>query len=287
MKYQGLDKLLIEVEAKFDSLPPQFAAKAIDMIAHQDEERGIKLIEKTLGSKDKGQSIKQSVIQTLGSLKGESSASLLATLIKRAAKGELSPQLRLDVTDSAGNREDDSVKQVLASYLAVTVKPGDKGSAYLDTLAGGNSEAGSKIFSGKTEVSCVRCHKIDGNGGEVGPDLSNVGSKRDRKYLMEAIVDPNKEISEGFAQVKVQTDLGEMHVGIVQSETDDLLVLMDADGKRIEIEQDAIEGRKTGQSSMPDDLIKSLTKKEVRDLVEFLAQRKSKAAADETSTEHE
>ena len=152
-------------------------------------------------------------------------------------------------------------------------------------MVGGNHEAGSKIFSGKTEVSCVRCHQVDGNGGKVGPDLSSVGLIRDRKYLMEAIVDPNKEIAEGFAQVKVQTDLGEIHVGIVQSESDDLLVLMDADGKLIEIDQDTIDGRKTGQSSMPDDLIKSLTKKEVRDLVEFLAQRKNPIKTNKT--EHE
>ena len=76
-----------------------------------------------------------------------------------------------------------------------------------------------------------------------------------------------------------------MHVGIVQSETDDLLTLMDADGKLIEIDQDSIEGRKTGQSSMPDDLIKSLTKKEVRDLVEFLANRKTPIEKD--TTKHE
>ena len=50
---------------------------------------------------------------------------------------------------------------------------------------------------------------------------------------------------------------------------------MDADGKLIEIDPGSIEGRKTGQSSMPDDLIKSLTKKEVRDLVEYLASLKT------------
>ena len=285
MNFQGLDKLLVDVESKYDSLPPLLAATAIDMIANQDEERGVELIKKALNSKE--QSTKQSVIATLGSLKGPTSASLLTSLIHRAGNGSLSSELRLDVTDAASNREDDSVKKVLAGYVAKIVKPGDKGSEYLDALSGGNQEAGSKIFSGKTEVSCVRCHRVDGTGGEVGPDLSSVGLTRDRKYLMEAIVDPNKDIAEGYAQVKVQTDLGEMHVGIVQSETDDLLVLMDADGKLIEIDQDTVEGRKTGQSSMPDDLIKSLTKKEVRDLVEFLANRKTVVEKEEEASGHQ
>ena len=273
IKYENLDQLLLEVESDYDSLPPQLASMAIDMIADRDEKRGVVLIAKALSSGE--QSTKQSVIRTLGRMKDSGSAELLSKLIQRAAKDELAVELRLDVTESAANRTDESVEKLLTAYQAKKIKPGDKGSAYVDTLAGGNVKAGSKIFSGKTEVSCVRCHKIDGKGGEVGPDLSSVGLKRDRKYLMEAIVDPNKEIAEGYAQVKVQTDTGEMLVGIVHSETDELLTLMDADGKLIEIDPGSIEGRKTGQSSMPDDLIKSLTKKEVRDLVEYLASLKT------------
>ena len=283
IEYENLGELLLEIESNYDSLPPKLASIAIDLIAVQDEERGVGLIERALNSGE--QSTKQSVIQTLGKMKESGSAALLNKLIQSAARDELAVELRLDVTESAAKRTDESVEKLLAAYRSKKTKPGDKGSAFVDTLAGGNAEAGSKIFSGKTEVSCVRCHKIDGNGGEVGPDLSSVGLKRNRKHLMEAIVDPNKEITEGYAQVKVQTDLGEMHVGIVQSETDDLLVLMDADGKLIEIDQDSIEGRKTGQSSMPDDLIKSLTKKEVRDLVEFLASRKAPIKEDKTKHE--
>ena len=283
IKYKNLDALLIEVESGYDSLPPGLAAMAIDLVAGRDEERGVELIKRALQSGE--QSTKQSAIKTLGNMQDVGSAELLSSLIRRSSRGELAVELRLDVTDSAASREDESVKKLLAAYQSKITKPGDKGSAYVDALAGGNVEAGSKIFTGKTEVSCVRCHKIDGNGGEVGPDLSGIGLKRDRKYLMEAIVDPNKEIAEGFAQVKVQTDLGELHVGIVHSETDELLVLMDADGKLIRIEQDSIEGRKTGQSSMPDDLIKSLTKKEVRDLVEFLASCKAPVAKETTGHE--
>ena len=98
-------------------------------------------------------------------------------------------------------------------------------------------------------------------------------------------MDPNKEIAKGFEQVKVQTDEGDLHVGIVKQETDDLLVLLNAYGNEVVIEQDIIIGRKKGQSSMPDDLVNQLTKQEIRDLVEFLSHRKTKPP--EKKTEHE
>jgi quinoprotein glucose dehydrogenase len=210
---------------------------------------------------------------------------MLNSFLQRMIADDFPKELRLDVALAAENRAEDSIREQLNKYTSATLNPDDPGSGYRDTLVGGNNDAGSQIFYGKTEVSCVRCHRIDGTGGEVGPDLSGIGLKRDRKYLMESIVHPNKEIAEGFTQVKVQTDDGVLHVGIIKKETEDYLVLLDADGKEIVLEQDAIEGVKPGQSSMPDDLIKQLSKKEVRDLVEFLAYRKTPAP--ENKTEHE
>ena len=51
-----------------------------------------------------------------------------------------------------------------------------------------------KIFFERTQVSCVRCHKFDGHGGDVGPVLDKLGPE-DRKYLLEAIVKPNAAIA--------------------------------------------------------------------------------------------
>ncbi|MDG1875143.1 MAG: c-type cytochrome [Mariniblastus sp.] len=273
LKYPGINDVLENLVANYDSLSEKLAAQTIRTVAAESEERGIGLIEKAL--KNGQQYTKQAAIDTLGQMKGTASGTLLNSLLQKMIRGEVADELRLDVTMAAGNREEEELKKSLSLYEAKTTSPDNKMSAYVDTLAGGDYEAGAKIFFGKTEVSCVRCHQVDGTGGEVGPELSGVAIKRNRKYLLESIVDPNKEIAEGFAQIKVQTDEGELHTGIVKRETDEFLVLLDADGKEILIEQDAIEGKKQGQSSMPDDLIKQLTKKEVRDLVEYLSGRKT------------
>ena len=144
---------------------------------------------------------------------------------------------------------------------------------YLWAMKGGDAERGKKVFAEKTEVSCIRCHRIDGTGGKVGPDLSGVGKLRERRVVLESIVDPNVKISEGFGQIIVATDDGLLHTGVVKEETETQLALMDKDGNVSWLDVDTIEGRKEGKSSMPEDLIKQLSKDELRDLVEYLSQR--------------
>jgi cytochrome c553 len=47
-------------------------------------------------------------------------------------------------------------------------------------------------------LACNACHKVEGTGGELGPDLSHIGSQQDAAYIRRAILDPNAEIAEGF-----------------------------------------------------------------------------------------
>ena len=49
----------------------------------------------------------------------------------------------------------------------------------------------------------MRCHKIAGRGGDVGPDLSKIGGEKTRAYLLESIVLPNKAIAKNFESVEV------------------------------------------------------------------------------------
>ena len=51
-------------------------------------------------------------------------------------------------------------------------------------------------------VSCLRCHAKDGVGGEAGPDLTGIGGKKDRQYILESIVFPNVTIADGFTKME-------------------------------------------------------------------------------------
>ena len=279
LKYERLSEVLAELESSFSELPAELGGPVIKLLANVDEARALELIKKTLASGQ--QETQQSAISTLGTMKSESAAELLTALLVKMNQNEFQANLRLDVSLAASEREEESVKEQLAAYVAATVDPADLATAYLDAKIGGNDAKGASVFYGKTEVSCVRCHRIDGTGGLVGPNLSAIGKTKDRQYLLESIVHPNKVVAEGYTQVKVTTDEGELLVGIVQRETDKSLVLLDADGKEIVIDQEAIDDRRPGKSSMPADLINQLTKKEVRDLVEFLSNRKTEPSGGE------
>ena len=56
--------------------------------------------------------------------------------------------------------------------------------------------SGEEIIVG---LGCGACHKIAGQAGIIGPDLTRVGSQRDREYLRRSILDPNADVAEGFA----------------------------------------------------------------------------------------
>ena len=160
-------------------------------------------------------------------------------------------------------------REGILSYLK-TGKGGDSVMAFREALSGGDGSRGRTIFFEKTEVSCVRCHKVGDTGGEVGPNLTTIGLKP-RKYLLESIADPNKVIAEGFDTVVAITDDGLVHTGIVKDQDDTTITLVNADGKVIVLDKDSIDEQVPGRSSMPEDLVKQLTPREMRDLVEYLS----------------
>ena len=87
---------------------------------------------------------------------------------------------------------------------------------------------------------------------------------------MEAIAAPNKAIAKGFETVNIVDDNGKIHAGILKSEDDKVVKLMTAEGKLISIAKDSIDERGSGKSAMPEDIIKHLNERDIRDLVEFL-----------------
>jgi quinoprotein glucose dehydrogenase len=141
---------------------------------------------------------------------------------------------------------------------------------YADSLEGGDVDAGKVLFFTKASLSCVRCHKVGTTGGEVGPNLSEIGTKKPNEYLLEAIVAPNAAVAEGFKTLIIQDEDGSIFSGIVTKEDEENVVLLDAQGNSTSIPVDTITGRREGQSSMPVDLIKYLSRRELRDLVAYL-----------------
>lgn len=216
---------------------------------------------------------KQAALAALGGLPGPSADRLIAEWLDRLLAGDVPRELRLDVLEAAARRRDATVKQKLEAYQASCPKDNPL-SSYEPALFGGVADRGKKIFFDKPEAQCVRCHRIDGKGGEVGPDLSHVGSQKDRRYLLESVVLPNKQIAPGFDSVTVLLKNGETQAGVVKSETPEQLVLTSADNGVVKINKADIKTRRAALSPMPEGLGRILSKEDLRNLVEYLSSRK-------------
>jgi quinoprotein glucose dehydrogenase len=115
--------------------------------------------------------------------------------------------------------------------------------------------------------------------------LDGVGQRQTRQYILESIVDPNAKIAPGFESAVVKTKIGRTHIGVVRREDAQYLVLVDADGRLDSIDKSEIVSRERGLSAMPQDIAKTLSKRDLRDLVEFLEGLKTPTKATPSGTE--
>lgn len=141
----------------------------------------------------------------------------------------------------------------------------------IDQLASlkGNIGAGKELFEGK--ATCSNCHIVNQLGKNVGPDLSEIGSKLSREAMYTAILDPSAGISHNYENFSVLTLDGQVISGLKVSETDQVIVIRTADAvdRRIpKTEVDVV--KKSDKSIMPENLHHSFDQKGLIDLVEYM-----------------
>jgi putative heme-binding domain-containing protein len=213
----------------------------------------------------------QALIKVLGKMTVESSEPVLTSVIDLLKSGKLTDGIRLELTDAVESTKSDKLKQQLASLP----KSNTLLDEYAGTLLGGNGGNGWGIFFYNSSAQCVRCHAIDGQGGKVGPDLSNIGNILKREQILEAMVDPGARLSPGFGTVKVTLTDGSETTGTLMEENAKEIILKTSDAEPLEIELSRISKRQNYPSGMPP-MGLVMSKKEIRDMVEFLANRKVK-----------
>lgn len=215
---------------------------------------------------------RQRAIATLAQIPGEKAEQALLAQFDRWQAGALPIALWLDLAEAAGKRDSAALKTRLADYERATAAAGDPLHRWRECLEGGDADEGREIFFHQIEATCVRCHKIEGEGAEIGPDLTGLGQRMDRLYILESIVDPNAIISPGFDQVLLRLASGEEVSGIVQLDAPDSLTLVSVtNGKKRQIKTAEIAQRTPLPSAMPPAFGQLLSKRNIRDLVEFIA----------------
>jgi len=213
---------------------------------------------------------KQGALALLAEVKSPEVDDVIESWLDKLMKKEAPAELQLDIIESAAKRNTVRLKRRLQGFEDARPK-GDELGKYRETLVGGDAERGRNIFLNNAAVSCQRCHKLDGEGGDVGPPLNGIATRQKRDYLLESLVLPNKQIAKGYDSVLITKADGKTVTGVLKSEDAKEVKVMTAEGVLIVIKKDDIDDRKTTKSAMPDDLVQKLSKHEIRDLVEFLA----------------
>ncbi len=141
----------------------------------------------------------------------------------------------------------------------------------------GDPRKGEEIFFDSNGVACVKCHAVGGRGtASIGPDLTSLALKYDKAEIVRSVLEPSLRIATGYQPVLLALTDGKVLNGLVRSETDSYVELVDADAKTIRVPKAEIEERRVGDVSlMPKGLVDTLSPLEFTDLISYLQSLKS------------
>lgn len=214
----------------------------------------------------------QKVLRVLGGMDLEKSGPVLEKLADRAVRKDLSPGLTLDLLEAIDSTQSETL---IAKTEPLRSSAAGGAEAFQETLYGGNAREGRIFFMRNPTAQCARCHAIDGRGGDVGPALTHIGDQLSREQILEALVTPSVRLSPGFGTVSLTLEDGQVVNGILMEERADELILKTAEAEPMEIPVARISKRENQPSSMPP-MGSLMTKREIRDMVEFLSSLKRK-----------
>ncbi len=216
---------------------------------------------------------RQAAWDAVKDLKSEQADEFVASGIEQYLTGNVAKDVLLNIVEAAEGRVQGELANKFRDHQArlAALEATDPVAAYQDAVEGGDAMRGRDLFFNRSQLSCVRCHKVATRGGEVGPVLTEIAVKKDRNYLLESIVAPNAKIAENFETVILATDDDQVITGVLRKEDSEIIQVVLADGTGVNVPVESVVARRKGVSSMPADLMKYLSRRELRDLVAYLA----------------
>jgi putative heme-binding domain-containing protein len=195
---------------------------------------------------------------------------IIAAMIDNPAAWRLPPQ-SLDGFSSVSDPAVQAALQTLQQRTAhAMAEQRDQLARLLGELDEGDAVAGYQVFR-SSKAACSACHEIGYVGGQVGPDLSKIGSIRRRAELLEAIVMPSNSIVQSYDPVSIVTLDGRVFNGLVKETRPDGLLLVTGVDQQVRLQHDEIDTMQSSDVSiMPAGLEQVLTRRELADLLAFL-----------------
>jgi putative heme-binding domain-containing protein len=207
-----------------------------------------------------------------GLLASTSGALMLARAIEK--ERDLAP-VRQQIVTTAAASQDAQVRDLFERFI-----PDDQRVKRLGTVIKpdqilslkGDVERGKALFFKSATLQCTTCHRVNGTGSTLGPDLSQIAKKYTRAQILESILEPSKSIDPKYVVYLIETSDGRNHSGLLAEKNDKEIVLKMQDDKEVRIPANKVEHMAPQKNSiMPELLLRDLTAEQAADLLEFLA----------------
>lgn len=187
-------------------------------------------------------------------------------LLSLAAQGKLTTAMKKELSAAMFSVSDQSLKTLALDYFT---RPGERKLFNVDaiSLLKGDKVKGKLVFL----ANCATCHKAEGAGNTIGPDLSDINNKFDRKTLLDAMLNPNSAVVFGYEPWLITTKSGETVYGFQQS-AGKILTIKDAYGREHAVKADDVAFRKKTGTLMPNPELLNLNEQQLADIASYLEQ---------------
>lgn len=197
--------------------------------------------------------------------------------VRRASDEQLFQAIRNGIagTDMPPFAFSDDVTWQLAAFVR------SLSASAIDLRVAGDSETGNSLFFGK--AGCSNCHRLRGQGGVLGPDLTDIGASRRLDQIKESLLDPNNRIAGGYTAVTLTLENGEKVRAVARNFNNYSAQVFDAKGKLHLLRGNDVKRLAFEETSwMPGNYQTRLSETEVQDLLAFLSRQ---AVREERRTE--
>lgn len=264
----GAPEIEAGIRAAENSRAPALRLAALEILAKKSPERALPVVRRL--ATDGTGAEQRAAFNALSQLNQPEAPRLLVLGLDRLAEGKVHPDAQVELLEAVDKSTDRAVQARWNKLQAEWAASGDALAPYRSALGQGNAWRGYGVFYNHPVLACIRCHAVNGEGGQAGPDLTLIGAQKSPDYLLESIVEPNAQIAQGFNLVTLKLKDGSYESGSLMSESAKEIVLKRADGSEAKLDASTVVERQAAPSSMPDIYKQTLSRAELRDLMTFL-----------------
>jgi quinoprotein glucose dehydrogenase len=247
------------------------AITALAELAKRDPQAALSAVEATIESTNIPRI--QKAWGVLATIPGDESAAFITRNLNGLTKVKGVSAGAIELIAAAKTRKEPAVAAALAAFEKAMETSSDPLAKFNIALEGGNPANGASLFASHPAGQCIRCHKAEdkahSGGGDAGPNLAGISKRRDRRYLLESLVNPGAVVAPGYGITSVSFKNGATLGGSLVEETPDHLDISTPD-KLMRVKRSDIKAFTPPVSAMPP-MGLLLQPDELRDLVAWLA----------------